>query len=254
MCRERLSKVFLFAFLAFFLGQIFFWYNSNDIKPQFEIVANPPNKSLIKAMALGDKEFLFHSLALRLQNSGDIFAGFAPLKNYNYKNLYNWMILLDDLNYRSNIIPHLATYYYSNTQNKQDLIYIIDYLDKHADRNIDDKWLWLTHAILLANGKYNDSQKALILSDKLAKNTSDKDIPLWTKQLSAFIYADMGDSCMAFAIIKNLIDEHEQNKRQISAQEMEFMRHFIKNRLDKLKSEKFDPTKCRNYSKNYQKS
>ncbi len=246
--KQELDRVFLGTFIILFVFQIFFWFSYRDIGPDFKIIENPPNKKFIKAIALGDEEFLFRSLALRLQNSGDIFAGFAPLKNYDYKNLYDWMILLDNINPNSNVVPHLATYYYSLTQNKKDLVHIIDYLDSHASRNLSQKWLWLTHAVLLANSKYDDQEKALALAKKLADNSND-DLPIWTKQLPAFIYARVGDSCMAFTIIKNLVDENESKKRLITEQEMEFMKHFIEYRLNKLKSEKFDPTKCPDYKK-----
>jgi hypothetical protein len=243
-----LDRFFLSIFLLLFVAQILFWQRYEDVKPKFNLIDKPPDKNFIKAISLGDDEFLFRILALRLQNSGDVFAGFAPLKNYNYHNMHQWMNMLDSLNHKSNVTPHLATYYYSNTQNKKDLIYIIDYLEMHSDLDFDNKWLWLTQAALLANDDYKDSKKALFLAEKLANKSSDK-MPIWTKQLPAFIYANIGESCMAFTIIKNLMDDHDNNVRKISKEEMEFMRNFIRIRLNKLKSTKFNPTKCPNYKK-----
>ena len=49
---------------------------------------------------------------------------------------------------------------------------------------------------------------------------------------------------MENTFIKNLIDESESGKRQISVEEMNFMRHFINNRLSKLKNQNFNPQKC----------
>jgi hypothetical protein len=49
---------------------------------------------------------------------------------------------------------------------------------------------------------------------------------------------------MAFKVIKNLMDENESGKRQISVEEMNFMRNFINNRLSKLKNQNFNPKKC----------
>ena len=49
--------------------------------------------------------------------------------------------------------------------------------------------------------------------------------------MSAFISEKKGDGCMAFNVIKKLIDESESGKRQITAEEMNFIRHFISNRF-----------------------
>lgn len=228
-----------------FFGQIFFWNNTQHIKAKFDIIPPAPNKYIIEAASLGDKEFLFRSLATRLQNSGDIFAGFVALKKYNYPRLYNWMKVLDNLNSESNLIPSLAAYYYSQTQNIEDSRYMIKYLDEHASRDIDKKWWWLFQSVFIAKAKLNDLDLALKLAHKLAKNEADN-APFWTKQMPAFIYEEMGKGCLAFGVIKQLIAENENNKRQITPEEMNFMRHFISNRLKKLKDQNFDPRKCKN--------
>ena len=88
-----------------------------------------------------------------------------------------------------------------------------------------------------------DLDKALYFAQKLAQNEA-KEAPLWTKQMSAFISEKKGDGCVAFNVIKKLIDESESGKRQITAEEMNFMRHFISNRLSKLKKQNFNPSKC----------
>jgi hypothetical protein len=51
---------------------------------------------------------------------------------------------------------------------------------------------------------------------------------------------------MAFAIIQKLIEENNSGGRQISVEEMNFMRYFINDRLKKLKNQNFDPRKCQN--------
>lgn len=240
---HKLNRSFFILFLVLLSLQVSLSLKIDNIKPQYQIIDRPPNKIFSRVLALGDDEFLFRILTLRLQNSGDIFAGFAPLKNYNYKNLFDWMLLLDDVNSKSNVVPHLASYYYAQTQNKKDLIHIINYLEQHAERDFDNKWWWLAQSFMIAKKDYQDNNMALYFANKLANRSTD-DMPLWVKQLPAFIYSDMGESCIAFSIIKNLMDDHNSGKRVLTSYEMEIMRHFIKDRLGKLKDEKFDPRKC----------
>jgi len=236
-------KIFLYLFLAAFSCQIFFWKETQKTHSPFELVPPAPNQYLLSALSLGDNEFLFRALALRFQNSGDVFAGFVALKNYDYSRIYQWMKTLDTLNAKSNLIPSLASYYYSQTQESQDTRYIVNYLDEHSANNIDANWWWLFQAMFIAKINLKDLDLALEIAHKLAQNNA-PNAPLWTKQAPALIHAEKGDSCLAFSAIENLIKESENSSRQISAEEMNFMRHFIRERLTKLKKEKFDPTKC----------
>lgn len=239
------EQLLLAIFLAVFLIQIIFSHKINSVKPEIKLIENAPNKKIIKILALGDDEFLFRSIALILQNTGDVFAGFTPLKNYNYKNLYDWLMILDDLNQKSDVLPNLTVNYYSYTQKKSDLIYLIRYLDNHSMRNLEKKWWWLVQAFIIAKNYYQDNNLALDLALKLSKNKT-SEMPIWIEQLPVFVYDDIGQDCMAFSIIKNLMDEHDKGTKKISAQEMDFMRHYIKKILLKLKKQNFKPEQCQN--------
>jgi hypothetical protein len=236
-------KIFFWLFILIFICQVFFWRISEKYRVNYDIVPPAPSRHLVKATSFGDEEFLFRILALRLQNSGDIFAGFVSLKKYDYSRIYDWMTILDKLNFESRIIPSLASYYYSQSSILEHKNYILKYLDEHSSRDIDKNWWWLFQATFIAKKDLNDLDKALYFAQKLAKNEA-KEAPLWTKQMPAFISEKKGDGCMALKVIKNLIDESESGKRQISAEEMNFMRHFINNRLSKLKKQNFNANKC----------
>ncbi len=235
-------KIFFWLFIAMFGCQIFFWKQTEKVSGEFEIIPPAPNQYLVSALALGDEEFLFRIMAMRLQSSGDIFAGFVALKDYDYSRIYQWMKMLDTLNNQSRMIPSLAAYYYSEAPNKDNLKYVIDYLEEHSLQNLDYNWWWLFQAIYIAK-KIGDYDRALELSYKLAQNNA-KDAPIWTKQMPSFISEEMGEGCVAFGVISKLIAESESGQRQFSADEVNFMRFFINKRLLRLKEGKFDPRKC----------
>lgn len=238
-------KIFFWLFLITFVFQILFWKKTEDTKPPFEIIPPAPNQYLISTLSLGDKEFLFRILAARLQNSGDIFAGFRSLKEYDYLRIYQWMTKLDTLNDESNFIPALAAYIYSQTQIQKDVAYILDYLEEHCAKDIDKNWWWLFQATYIAKKNLGDMTRALKIAEMLSKNNA-VNAPLWTKQLPAFLYEEQGESCMAFAAIERVIKESESGARQVTPEEMNFMRYFINERLSKLKKQKFDPRQCKN--------
>lgn len=240
---QNTKKIFITFFLLFFVFQILFQIKTESLKPNIYIVPPVPNKYLVNAVSLGDKEFYFRILALKIQNAGDSFGRFTPLKNYDYKKLYEWFTFMDSLNNQSRIIPSLASYYYAQTQNHADTIYVIKYLDEHAAVDIDKNWWWLFQAIHIARLSLHDEKLSLELAYKLSKNEA-KDAPLWTKQMPAFLLAKMGENCEAFFVINQILKDNESGKRIIKSDEMNFMRYFIQTRLSTLKNEKFDPRKC----------
>ena len=75
--------------------------------------------------------------------------------------IHQWLLLLDTLNHRSNLLPSMATYYFSQTQNPNDVHYMTNYLYVHASKDIEHKWWWLLQCIYLAMYKLNNMDLAL---------------------------------------------------------------------------------------------
>lgn len=211
------------------LIQIAFWFVSREHKANLAIVPDVPSTLSVKAYALGDEEFYFRVLAYQLQNAGDSFGRFTALKDYNYNQLYHWFTLLDTLNSKSHFVPSMASYYYSQTQNRPDVRYVVNYLDEHSSKDLNHNWWWLGQAVYLANFKLGDKPLALKLAKKLA-TTPRQDIPLWTRQMPAFIYEQMGEGDQAMMIIADIIN----NIDNISEGEQNFMRYFVQDRLNKI--------------------
>lgn len=244
-CSKTNKLKITFAFFILFLSfQILFWIKTEHIKPNLKIVPEVPTISTIKAFSFGDEEFYFRIRGLRLQNAGDTFGRFSPLKDYDYKKLTEWFKLLDNLDSKSNYIPSLAAYYYSMTQKTEDLIYIIDYLEQHADKDPQKKWWWYYQAMSIANNTYKDKDLAIKLAQKL-KDGSPYDAPLWTKQMVALLLAGDGQNCEAIKIISSIIEDYDKENRKISDDELNFMKYFINKKIQELKEQKFDPANCK---------
>ncbi len=212
--------------IALLVAQIGFWSYSRAILPNMEIVPDVPGKETVKALSLGDEQFYFRLLAMQIQNSGDTYGRFTPLREYDYAKLKEWFLLLDTLDNKSNFIPSLATYYYSQTQNVPDVRYIVDYLVAHADGRVEEKWWWLIQAIYLANHKLENKELALEVGKPLMNA---KEIPLWARQFPAFIYEQMGEPMQALYVIEHVLKSMEN--QELDQGEFNFMKHFIEERL-----------------------
>ena len=227
MVRRRFrSDIFVYLFLIL---QACFWYYTKDSKPELQVVPEVPGQATVKALSFGDEEFYFRVLALELQNMGDTYGRGTALKHYNYKKLSGWFYLLDSLDNVSSFVPALASYYFSQTQNKPDVRYVVDYLWDHSSPNPSRDWWWLMQAVYLTNHVLDDKQRALKISYKLAEARG-KDIPLWVRQWPAFMHEQLGEKEEALLIIKNILE----TEQTISPSERKFMNYFINERLGKM--------------------
>ena len=229
--KNRFFKTDIFLVIAL-ACQILLWTQTKHYQPEMGIVPEVPNPIAIQALSLGDEQFYFRSLAFQLQNAGDTFGRFTALKKYDYNKLYRWFKILDSLDDKSNLIPSLAGYYFSQTQNTPDVRYIVDYLDEHVnlnDYNRYHKWWWLSQSVYLANHKLKDQELALKLAYKLSATKRD-DLPFWAKQMPAFIHEQLGEDEQALIVIKSIME----NIDDIPPGELNFMRHFVKDRLNIL--------------------
>jgi len=244
MTENKDLKTIKILLIFFFILQIAFWYKTENIKPKLGLLPKIPNKYLIKALSFGDEEFFFRTQAYKIQNAGDTFGRFSALKDYNYKDLYQWFVILDSLDSKSDYVPSLAAYYYSQTQRKSDTRYIVDYLEQHADKDPEAKWWWYYQATNIANHILKDQDKALEISYKLKDIKAD--IPLAARQLSAIIRKARGEDCEAIMLIQEIAEDYEKSgeNRKLTDEQLSFMQYFIKRRLDSLKVKNFDVSKC----------
>ena len=186
----------------------------------------PPSADFLKGMSMGDEQFLFRAVALMIQNSGDTFGRFSPLKLYNYEDLEKWLFIQDTLDFRSNYMPSMCAYYFSQTQNKEDIRYLVDYIYEHSKKDVKAKWWWLMQAIYLANHKLEDKELAL----KVAKPLKNKDLPVMAQQLLAIVHEQRGEFDQAFDIITQI----QENVDDIDEKDLRYMHYFAEERLKRL--------------------
>lgn len=214
------------ALTLFAVLQVGYWAGTRAITPDLGIVPTPPGRESVQAMTFGDQEFYFRILAFNIQNAGDTFGRFTSLRYYDFNKLYHWFNLLDDLDAKSNMMPAMATYYFSQTQNTADVRYIVDYLYTHSTRDIEHKWWWLVQSIYLAMHKLDDMDLAL----KVSKPLVNPKVPVWAQDMAAIVHEKRGEMEDAYNIMETIRDHAEH----IPDDELKFMTYFIEERLGKI--------------------
>jgi hypothetical protein len=216
--------------LVFLCLQLGYWAKTADIKPDMGIVPDVPGREALHALTFGDDQFYFRMLAFNLQNAGDTYGRFTSLRYYDFNKLYHWFMLLDELDRKSNMVPAMASYYFSQTQNTADVRYVVDYLYAHASADASQKWWWLLQALYLSMHKLNDMDLAL----KMAKPLQTQGVPVWAQQMTAVVYEKRGEMQYALKIMESI----KENAKDISDQDLKYMTYFITERLKDLDAKK----------------
>jgi hypothetical protein len=229
------------SLIGFFLLQLSFWAVTRDYRPLWLDVPPPPSAQSSAGITLGDKQFAYRSYAIMLQNMGDVGGRTTPLRDLNYDLLTKWFAVLDNLDPKSNFIPMLVAYYFSATDNPDQLDGPIEYLRKVGLREAANykKWRWLVSAIYLARHKQEDLDLALSMAHELsALQNKGIALPSWAKNMPAFILLEQGDKQSAYeltmAMLREGVDDMHPN-------EVNFMVDYLCSRILDKEEAKLHP-------------
>jgi hypothetical protein len=223
--------------LAIAACNVLFWSATHNIRPELGVVPPVPGREELAVLKMGDDQFYFRLLALQMQTAGDTYGRFTSLRKYDMSKVYHWFTLLDTLDPRSDMMPAMAAYYFSQTQNTKDVRPLVNYLYEHSVRDIEHKWWWLLQSIYLAQYKLKDMDLAL----KVASPLVNKSVPIWAQQMAAVVHEKRGEMADALGIMETI----KNNADAIPERDLAYMVYFVKERLqrlDKLKEfEKVNP-------------
>jgi hypothetical protein len=222
------------VFIIALLCQIFCAHHFTLYKPALGIVYSPPSLQQIQLLSMGDEAFYYRWHALELQQMGDSYGRVTPLHQYDYSILYQWLNRIDALApLSSHWLPTIAAYYFVQTQNRADTIYIVHYLYQRSLRDLSTQWWWLAQAIYIANHRLNRPSWALNMAYELASIDNNR-LPAWAKQMPAILAASMGKYDHALVMMRELMD----NSNRYTKTERAYMQYFIEQQLKALEHEK----------------
>jgi hypothetical protein len=203
------------------------WAQLREVRARWLNVPPVPSTFSASAFALADNQFAYRMTGLMLQNLGDSGGRVTAFRDYDYERLIQWFHLTEKLDFRSDFIPRLAAYYFSAVDDPQKLSLLADYLYEAGNSTEGDKWQWLAQAIYLKRYKANDLETAYQWSLELA-NMDKPGIPIWTKQMPAFIKNAEGDKQAAYDILVSIL---KSGQGKMPREEINAMTDYICTRI-----------------------
>lgn len=243
MSTQKHKHVIYGAFICFVFVNFALWIYVRDQKVEWANVPPVPLYEQAQFMSLADPQMTYRSIAFMLQNLGSTGGDIKALDDYNYEMLADWFFLSAKLDPKAKIIPHLAAFYYTAAQTPKKIKPIIPYLYFAGSLPHEGSWRWLAHGTYLAKHVLDEEPLALFFADELAK-LDQPDMPIWTKQMRAFVRFDQGDKEAAYDLMKAMLASEVEKQ---SPQEIFFMREYICDKiLDPVRA-KQDPI-CEGFS------
>lgn len=225
MTRAVLEKRISAALFFLIAVNFAYWLASADTYGRWAGVPPVPSEAGILMRGLSDAQFSHRSSALTLQTLGDSGGKITPLKDYDYNKLRSWFFRLHGLDPASDHMPMVAAYYFGATRVPGDVRMVIDYLAMAGGIPVGDKWRWLAQAVYLAQHRLHDLDLALDLAYRLSRIPGD--LPMWARQMPAFVLKEKGEREAARLILENLI----ATQSNLDPKEVNFMRAYLVEQL-----------------------
>lgn len=198
--RHRLRLVLIAALAA---QLVLAWRQSTQL-PDWEILGPAPSQALVRAVSFGDNQAAYYMLGLYLQHAQDPARFATPLTEYNYDRVIAWLELMDRLDPKAHFAPYIGAYLFGASPDPEQVRQIVGYLRESFRTAPTERWFFMAHAVFLARHRVKDLELAIAVADELAESPAEG-IPLWARQLRAFVLAQLGETEAAIAVTREVL-------------------------------------------------
>ncbi len=166
----------------------------------------PPARTALRLAAFGDPMPVAMLLMLYVQSfdlRGDNRSSYQRL---NYGTLIEWLTLVLALDPAGQYPLMSASRIYSEVRDTEKQRQMLDFIYREFLGDPARRWPWLAEAALLAKHRLKDLPLARRYASAIQLHARGADIPLWAKQMEAFILEDMNELQAAAIMIGGFID------------------------------------------------
>ena len=228
----------LYMFFALVIAlHVIAWLQLRHVQARWLNVPPVPGERGAVAFSIGDQQLAYRTIGIMLQNLGDTGGRSTAFREYDYDRLAAWFALADRLDPHANFVPMLAAFYFSAVDDPQKLAPLAEYLRRVGNSTEGEKWRWLAQAVYIARYKLKDMDKAYRWAQELA-SIPRPDMPVWTKQMPAFVLNASGDKQAAYDIMVEIL---KSGKNTLPREEINAMKAYICDRILDKSAAKTNP-------------
>ena len=158
-----------------------------------EDLAPAPGMSMLRLAGFGDPIPLAKLLMLYLQAFDYQSGTRVPYQALDYERLQAWLARILELDPAGQYPLHAASRLYAEVPDNEKRRKMLDFIYKEFQKDPGRRWPWLAHAAVVAKQQLKDLPLARKYAAAIQENAKGEDVPLWARQMQAFILEDMNE-------------------------------------------------------------
>lgn len=193
---RRLSAVprTVIATLALtFVAHLIVTGNTSARHAGLENLPPAPNVLYLRASSFGDSTPVGKVLMLYVQAFDLQAANPIPFRDMDYDNLISWLSAILSLDPVGQYPLFTASRIYAIVPDQVKARRMLEFIYSEFLKDPNRRWRWLADAAVIAKHQLNDLPLAQRYAAAVQDKTTSPDIPLWAKQMNAFILEDMDE-------------------------------------------------------------
>jgi hypothetical protein len=152
-----------------------------------------PSLPILRLAANGDPAPLAKLLMLYLQAFDRSAANAISYQALDYDRLIDWLEKIVDLDPAGQYPLHAASRIYAEVPDPEKKRKMLDLVYRRFFADPDRRWPWLAHAASVAKHQLRDLPLAQRYAAALQAKATGPAVPLWARQMEAFILEDMDE-------------------------------------------------------------
>jgi hypothetical protein len=197
----------------------------------YKPLPDPNASSTYRVASMGSDRLLSYLLAIRLQLHDNQSGKHMRYEQLDYQKLTHWLDQITALNPHSEYPTMLASRVYSQTNDKQNMRLMIDFIQASFTRDPQLHWRRMTEATILAKHKLGDLSLALSLAEQLTTQPIDVVMPQWARDMQFILLGELNEFEAGIAMIVAMLEsgslENADERRFLKVKLLEFQQKLL---------------------------
>ena len=175
--------------------------------PSASDLAEPPSPATMRLAGLGDPVPVAKALMLYLQSFDYRGGNLISYQDLDYSRLERWLGNILELDPEGQYPLMAASRLYAQVPQQDKQRQMLEFVYQQFFKDPDRRWRWLAEAAAVAKHRLHDLPLALKYAAAIQQHATGAQVPLWARQMQAFILEDMNELETARIMIGGYIDK-----------------------------------------------
>ncbi len=175
--------------------------------PKASDLQEPPSPAAMRLAGLGDPIPVVKAMMLYLQSFDYRGTNVIAYQDLDYPRLEHWLGNILQLDPKGQYPLMAAIRLYAQVPDEPKQRQMLDFVYTEFFKDPNRRWQWLAEAAAVAKHRLHDLPLALKYAAAIQQYATSEQVPLWARQMQAFILEDMNELETARVMIGGFLDK-----------------------------------------------